>query len=198
MCKFNNTTYDEYDYCGIESLDTAAHCASGLSAAITTLDDQCEIIRNVIDHGNNLETTWTMENNSHILNYTSTNCPDRRAGIAAIAQLEDIDRQPGTIVTLGNVRIDLQGFVNRNNHRFANIQVQINRPRKNAQDSTTVAVALVELANIPIRYVRDALIRSLTDCSPRQCWLQSQKWSISDVFNQDLKFPPLSSGRANL
>lgn len=176
-------------------MDTTAHCTSERFSGVTAQNDQCEIVRNVADRGNNMETRWTMETNNRIQSYNNRNCRERRDAIAAIARLENIGTRSDTMVTEGSVRIDLQSLFNRNDRRYANIQIQINRPRTGASDSTTIATALVEIGvNMPIRYVRDALIRSLTDCQPRQCWLERQnRQSItnSDVatLNQGVKFP---------
>lgn len=127
-----------------------------------------------------------MEDNNRISrnekkDYTFNN---RQAARSAIAQLNGIDGSRDTLVSVGGVRIDRQGRCSRNGRQYVNIQVQVNRLRGDASDSTTIATALVETdergnLQLPIRYVRDALIRSLQDKQPRQCRLQREYHSIT-------------------
>lgn len=115
--------------------------------------------------------------------YTFNN---RQAARSAIAQLNGIDGSRDTLVSVGGVRIDRQGRCSCNGRQYVNIQVQVNRLRGDASDSTTIATALrlVETdergnLKLPIRYIRDALIRSLQDKQPRQCRLQREYHSIT-------------------
>lgn len=185
-CYYNT---HQWDYCGIESLNNnCPQCSSGDSKRqVRQNSEQCEIVRNVIDRGNNLEVQWQMENNNHISrnerrDYSNTNI---QAATSAIAQFNGVDgavQQRNNLVTEGNVRIDLQG---RTPDGYANIQIQVNRPRSNRPgntDPTTIATALIQTDRqgnllFPIRYVRHALLRSLRDCQPRQCRLQRRSRS---------------------
>ena len=145
-------------------------------------EDLCKLVRSVVNGAHNLETRWYMRNTTTII--APENCNQRRSALGLIAQLGRIRNgaQAGTMVQDNNVRIDLQGFFNQAGRRYANIQIQLNRPRRNRPgyvDSTTIATACVETngqngVNIPVRYIRDALIRSLLDCFPKQCFLETQ------------------------
>lgn len=88
------------------------------------------------------------------------------------------------------MRIDLQQtFPGGNQQRFVNIQVQLNRQRGSGTNFyTTIATAIVQSDSqgnvlMPIRYVRDALLRSLRDCATvesctnygRNCRLEARR-----------------------
>lgn len=62
---------------------------------------------------------------------------------AAIAQLkyEDLFRGAGTLINADRVRVDMQGTFNRKNLIWSNIQVQINKQRRNS------TIAHVELSH---------------------------------------------------
>ena len=112
-------------------------------------------------------------------------CTNRRDAQVAVARLDVVDRSihRGTIVNVNGlsrndpgVRIDIQNrFQNQDSgRRFVNLQIQINVPRNGR--STTIATAIVQTNErgdllFPIRYVRDALLRSLNSCIAEQCRL---------------------------
>lgn len=186
-CYYNSDS-NQWDRCGVESLNNDyPRCSSSTGKrAPRQAPQQCERVRNVVDRGNNRITRWYMESNGRISRDSrprrnTYTCTNRRAANSAIAQFNGVDRtnQGGTLVSRDGVRIDLQGRTTSGTRRFANIQIQVNRQRSNANDLTTIATALIETDQagnllFPIRYIRDALIRSLEDCRGRQCRLQRE------------------------
>lgn len=116
-------------------------------------------MRNVVNRAHNLE-----------LDRTSVALKEVLLRIGTIRQLQAITRtNTGTLLSNNVVHIDVQGRVNRGNRRYLNIQVQLSVPRRPGR-STTIATALVQTDNnynalFPMRYVRDALVRSLADCN---------------------------------
>lgn len=175
---------NQWDACGIESLnENCAHRSSNEASETAIVQQTQQCVRSV-NMNSNLEVRWYMEDNDRISRNNKTNTyGNQQAARSAIAQLNDIDRSEGTLVDGDGVRIDMQGsFTDRNGRRYANLQIQVNRLRNKAKDSTTIATALVETnergnLELPIRYVRDALLRSLQDPQPRQCRLQRNQRS---------------------
>lgn len=82
--------------------------------------------------------------------------------------------EPGrrTLLQHKEVRIDLQdarSFENGGNKRWRNLQLQLNQPRPPGFP-TTIATVLIRCdKQFPIRYVRDAFVRSMTKCA--KVWL---------------------------
>lgn len=84
--------------------------------------------------------------------------------------------KPKTLATKEHVRLDLQGQFNRNGVRYANLQIQLNRPRMVAAEveeeeevdasgkpkSTTIAIVLMPSGeNIPVAISQQAFNGSL-------------------------------------
>ena len=133
------------------------------------------LVRTVFDKGNHLKRNWHMQENENMVNYPTI------AAKKAIGHLNNTHNNIRTLHKCDKVRVDLQGFFNHENRRYLNIQVQLNKKRNG--ESTTIATALIETNSkgdilFPIRYIRDALVKSLrsyTDSgSTRQCWLEKQ------------------------
>ena len=101
----------------------------------------------------------------------------------AIAQwnLDQIEvrRRPGTLLNVGNVRIDLQGVINQDDTYFANIQIQLNIQRAPGQSTTIAAILLQAGQNIPVRYIRKALLLSLQEHGTVQ--LQTHRLSQAHI-----------------
>lgn len=186
-CYYDNSR--NWDYCGHQSLDSKDNTQCASSPSITKRvppTNQCQRVRNVLDSGNNLEVVWYMENSPGISRTVGTSastytytCANTASASEAIARLQGIGQGASTLVSLDGVRIDRQGTITRNGRRYANLQIQVNRQRRNANDRTTIATALIETDEqnnllFTVRYIRDALLRSLRDCQPRQIWLQRQ------------------------
>ena len=170
QCKYESSP-DLYDDCGTFSLNNEPVCpAKRRRKRVPANQPSYEMVHSVPNTGNNLETRWTMEAANTYANRVSSK--ERKAASSLIEQLERID---GRARTLKNprgspVRIDLQGTFSRNGHLYRNVQVQQNRQGGSGVNRpTTIATALVECnpqgnVDIPIHYVRDALLRSLRDC----------------------------------
>ncbi|MCI4388986.1 hypothetical protein PGIGA_G00092460 [Pangasianodon gigas] len=69
-----------------------------------------------------------------------------------------VDQARSQLITSDNLRIDMQGLINRNNQRYYNLQIQVNVRRRPGQ-STTVAQIIVP-AGVPDRYIRRAFWES--------------------------------------
>lgn len=77
--------------------------------------------------------------------------------------------KPKTLATKEYVRLDLQGQFNRNGVRYANLQIQLNKPRKEEEvdasgkpKSTTIAIVLMPSGeNIPVAISQQAFNGSL-------------------------------------
>ena len=70
-------------------------------------------------------------------------------------------RQAGTLLDINTVRVDLQGMINQDGIRYANIQIQINTQRIPGRSTTIAAVLMQANQDIPVRYIRRALLFSL-------------------------------------
>uniref|UniRef100_A0A3B1JFT4 Uncharacterized protein n=1 Tax=Astyanax mexicanus TaxID=7994 RepID=A0A3B1JFT4_ASTMX len=70
------------------------------------------------------------------------------------------DKAKSGLIKSKNLRIDLQGVFPRENQRYYNLQIQINRPRINGE-STTVSQVLIPVdPEIPASYVHRAFTES--------------------------------------
>ena len=158
--------------------DISPQCAAVVLPASTFAVEPC---RRVVDKGNDKETQWFMETNTaNTRDFSVKNYNDAKSVIAQVTTdlIDKVMRSGDTVVSSGTMKVDVQGRFTSGNRRFVNLQVQINRPRANANDRTTVATALIETTPdgslskndfMSTRYVRDALLRSLSDCQARQC-----------------------------
>ena len=163
-------------------------CAVAALPALTSAAEQC---RKVEDKGNNEETQWIMEDTSgNTRDFSVTNYNDAVRAIAQVtdAAIDSVTKSGDTVATYGTMRVDVQGRFTSGSRRFVNLQVQINRNRANANDRTTVATALIQTnpngslsGFMSIRYVRDALLRSLGDCKGRLSRVIRVKKSSSAV-----------------
>lgn len=187
QCKYDESA-NLYDDCGIFSFDSEPQCPARKKRVPNP--QTCEIARNVQNRAHNLETRWTMVSTNTFAR--SVSCDERRSAQMLIAQLEQIDGGARTLLNPRGspIRIDLQGtFTEGEQHyMYRNIQVQLNRPRGTGTNRhTTIATAIVQTnsqgnVDMPIRYVRDALLRSLRDCATvesctnygRNCRLETQ------------------------
>ena len=121
--------------------ENCPHC----SASTTATGQQAQqCVRSVNDASHNSEVRWYMEDNNRISHNEKKDytCNNRQAAGSAIAQLNGIDGSRDTLVRVGGVRIDRQGRCSCNGRQYVNIQVQVNRLRGDASDSTTIATAL--------------------------------------------------------
>lgn len=173
QCKYDSSA-NLYDDCGIFSFDNEPVCPAKKRRRKRVPSNQpsCEMVHSVRNNDSNLEIRWTMEVAHTYAN--SVSCSERKAATSLIEQLKHIDGRARTLATPrpngGPVRIDLQGTFSRNGRHYRNIQVQQNRRGgRGVNRPTTIATALVQSdpqgnVDIPIHYVRDALLRSLRDC----------------------------------
>lgn len=69
-----------------------------------------------------------------------------------------VDQQRSNLIRSTNLRIDMQGIINRANHLYYNMQIQINNIQRNG-GSTTVSQIIVP-RGIPERYIRRAFWES--------------------------------------
>jgi hypothetical protein len=126
-------------------------------------DVQVQQVCEVNDLGNHIHTEWLAEANNGINHNINSNI--RRDVMRAISMwnLNGIaaSTQAGTLFVHGSVRVDMQGMVNRNGVRFANIQIQHNIRRVPGQSTTFVVIQLQAGVDFPIRYIRRALQLSL-------------------------------------
>lgn len=94
--------------------------------------------------------------------------PKRKKGES---KYEELDLE-GTrnLVRRKLVRIDPQDPASAEEKCYANIQIQLNRKRRNSEDKTSIAGVLVQISHdgarvrFPIRYIRHALLQSLKEC----------------------------------
>ncbi|KAK2865540.1 hypothetical protein Q7C36_001596 [Tachysurus vachellii] len=67
-----------------------------------------------------------------------------------------LHNQAGTLISIGNFRIDNQGLQNRNNRHYYNLQIQVNIPRRNRRSTTVAQVLMPVNEDVPERYVQRA------------------------------------------
>ena len=115
------------------------------------------------DLGNRIHTEWLLERIGNINDNVNRNIRnDAERAIAEWNQNQiEANSRAGTLLNGDNVRVDLQGLINRRGIRFANIQIQINTRRAPGQTTTIAAVLLPAGEHIPVRYIRRALLLSL-------------------------------------
>ena len=174
--KHNGTDYywcysdiDKWDYCGLQSLDNdclnyklVLNLPSRQKRGNGAGPGSCK--RKVADSGNRRVTEWYVENNEKILADKSRDILNDATTAISKLKSDQVSGKAHTIIMQPKVRIDLQGY--SGNHEYANLQVQVNRNRRGPGDSTTIAVALIQVNEegavpFPSRYIRDCLLVSL-------------------------------------
>ena len=130
------------------------------------------LVREVVDRGNKIETLWYMGPLAARITQPR-NKSDKKSALLMIANLKGIASR-GTLVSDANVRIDNQGQFSQDGRNFTNIQIQINEPRRRGRSTAIAAVYVQTDDQILLRYVRDALCRSLQDS--KEIWLQTRLW----------------------
>ncbi|MGH0177427.1 UNVERIFIED_CONTAM: hypothetical protein FKN15_075130 [Acipenser sinensis] len=147
-------TQESWDYCGIIQGDECAY--QSLKTRQQAISDQ-ELICQIEDKGNRRQTIFTVEYTEQIVDGAYF-----EEATDVIAQCDYYSRAtPGTLMTLNNLRIDLQGEFVRDRVRYNNFQMQINRPRVPGRSTTVAQVHIPVGADIPIRYIRRAFMESL-------------------------------------
>ena len=139
----------------------------------------CEVVREVVDKGNKIRTQWCMYEIRGLKAAESK--AEVKAAYELISKLPDpgCSIQSGTLVENEALRIDLQGRFNEGSHRYINLQIQQNRLRKGSSDSTSIAAAIIQAdckngeLEIPLKYIKDCLFRSLGDKENRACRLET-------------------------
>jgi hypothetical protein len=85
------------------------------------------------------------------------------------------EQGPRTLLEHREVRIDLQDtrYFERNGRRWRNLQIQQN-VRRVPGFPTTVATVLIQCdKTFPVRYIRNAFVRSMTNCAI--AWLDATR-----------------------
>ncbi|XP_072526528.1 uncharacterized protein [Salminus brasiliensis] len=122
--------------------------------------DDGEIIDTITDKGNCVETRFI----AHVDLRTIADGSFWRSEITNIIALWDnsvLRNQPKSgLISSGDLRIDLQGLVNRGNQRYYNLQIQLNVHRNNGESTTVAQILIPEEPEIPTRYVRRAFLES--------------------------------------
>ncbi len=121
-------------------------------------------IHTVDDKGNRIKTIFSAEAApDHIIN-GQTWRNDAENLINSWENTYLVDQARSNLIRSGNLRIDMQGIINRNNQIYYNLQIQVN-VKRNGGESTTVAQIIIP-GGIPERYVRRAFLESF-DCRAR-------------------------------
>lgn len=149
-----------WGYCGLVKADkklidsgevthiTSRHRNRRYLAVIGTEDDQ----------GNRIKTTFSAEAATNVITDVG---PWRNEAENLISRWTNghlRNQARSNLIKSEHLRIDLQGFIKRNNQMYYNLQIQINGQRKKGE-STTVAQIIIP-RNIPERYVRRAFTES--------------------------------------
>ncbi|KAL0161680.1 hypothetical protein M9458_045405 [Cirrhinus mrigala] len=148
-----------WGYCGVVK-DDKMLIESGTGTHITSRHRNKrapEEIDTVDDEGNRIKTIFFAEATNDITDGEQWR-NDAENLISRWKNVYLVDQARSNLIRSGNLRIDMQGIINRNNQRYYNLQIQVNVQRRRG-DSTTVAQILIP-RGIPERYVRRAFTES--------------------------------------
>ena len=157
---FRNENGD-WDYCG--HLSDCSYLPDPLKTSSERLKRQLELVCDVNNQAHRIHTDWLFERNANIIQDVNGNVRSDAVRAVSHWNLGEIagNAQAGTLINMNTVRVDLQGMINRDGIRYANIQIQINT-RRTPGRSTTIAAVLVQAnQDMPVRYIRRALLYSL-------------------------------------
>ncbi|XP_016107239.1 uncharacterized protein [Sinocyclocheilus grahami] len=149
-----------WGYCGLVKADKKL-IDSGEGTRITSRHRNRrvpEVIDTVDDKGNHIKTTFTAEAAPDEIIDGKQWRNDAENLINSWENLHLVDQARSNLIKSGNLRIDMQGIIKRNNQRYYNLQIQVNVQRKKGE-STTVAQIIIP-DEIPERYVRRAFLES--------------------------------------
>ena len=149
---------------------------------IANFSSPCRV---VLDRSKRTKTLWHLGSLNGSDKHRITNLSNQDITRSALSVVADLKKKAvcigkstksGTLVKDKNVRIDFQGRFAQDGQKYANIQMQINKHRRKGE-STTISAVYVQtdhegVVQIPMRYVRDALYRSLH--KSREIWLRTQ------------------------
>ncbi len=150
------TSESEYDYCGpIES----AECTYVTSHHRNRRAPEDRILICIRENKDKkIKTTFTAE---PATNSITENHSWRNEASNLISRWNNgylVDQARSNLITSENLRIDMQGLINRNNQRYYNLQIQVNMNRRPGQ-STTVSQIIIP-SGVPDRYIRRAFWES--------------------------------------
>ncbi|XP_073800011.1 uncharacterized protein [Danio rerio] len=153
------TSDKDYDYCGpIEPEECTYIDSKHRSKRADANNPQRIVICTQVDRGNRISTTFSAVPAPNAI----TDGGQFREEIENLISFWDngnlVEHASSNLMHSANVRIDMQGIINRNNQRYYNLQVQLNRPRRPGE-STTVSQVIVP-RGVPARYIRRAFIES--------------------------------------
>ncbi|XP_040905169.1 uncharacterized protein LOC121189280 [Toxotes jaculatrix] len=154
------TTYnDDWDYCGVI---TAGECVYSVPQRSKRQPNNPNVICTKEDQNKRRVTVFTAEVNHNAI--AEPNNRQRNEAINLINRWDNQglgDRARSNLIRSeeGNLRLDLQGLINRNNQRYYNLQIQINSARS-SRESTTLAQIIVPI-DTSAEYMRLAFRESL-------------------------------------
>ncbi|XP_070710808.1 uncharacterized protein [Pempheris klunzingeri] len=154
-------TKDSYGYCGVILPGECRYSEPRRSKRQPNRKPNArQVICTKEDNNQRRVTTFTAEDaQQHILE------PNNRLRNEALDLINQWDNQGlgnqgrSNLITSDNLRIDLQGLINRNNQQYYNLQIQWNVPRRSGQ-STTLAQIIVPV-DTSAEYMREAFRESL-------------------------------------
>ncbi|XP_021328370.2 uncharacterized protein si:ch73-144l3.2 [Danio rerio] len=154
------TSGSGYDYCGpIESAECSYFPSTHLRRGADDNNPQKIVICTKADKGNKKITIFTANPDPDDI---ADGSKFKHEVENLVSQWDNgylVDQARSNLLRSADVRIDMQGLINRNNLRYYNLQVQRNVPRR-AGESTTVSQIIVP-PGVPARYIRRAFIESL-------------------------------------
>lgn len=158
-CRINDFTWG---YCGLVK-DNEKITETGEVTHITPRHRNKRdrvVIGTVDDRANRIKTTFYAEPAPHDITDIGKLRNEAENLIGNWNNGHLVDQARSNLIHTANLRIDMQGIINRNNQLYYNLQIQINRRRNGPHDSTTVSQIIVP-RGIPERYIRRALQESL-------------------------------------
>uniref|UniRef100_A0A3B3SXK0 Tubulin polymerization promoting protein n=1 Tax=Paramormyrops kingsleyae TaxID=1676925 RepID=A0A3B3SXK0_9TELE len=151
-------TASGWDYCGLINPD---ECRYDTSSRKRRQLNNAKLICTRTDRSNKIETRFYAEPAPTAIidgsewKYEIVNIISRWDNSYLVNQARS------QLITTENLRIDLQGLCVRNNQRYYNLQIQVNRPRQSGTSTTVAQVLIPQNADVPSRYIRRAFTESL-------------------------------------
>lgn len=151
-------TDDSWDYCGpVEANECAYEKVPTTKRAVPESELICR------DIGNQRETHFAIQNAAGALTEALSFESEAQRMIAHWdnSLLLPQPRSEILVSHRGNLRLDLQGFINSDGVRYRNYQIQINTARRPGESTSIAQVMIPENEAIPDRYVRRAFLESM-------------------------------------